>query len=221
VRHVLAGEVAAGAGRQPRCRPRCRARSCAAWPARARRPLPVDARAARAVDPAATDAVTLRRFIEAWRQLDAPPALQVADSEAVGGGCAVAHQLEGLGVDGARIELVHTLRAGVMVRWNPVADYRGPAIPACKPVTADLLTEATAAATRGQWGPALTLAAQVAGARDIDSATRLKAITIAGLAACYTKNEAEARTYFARSLPPRQRLLRQACLKQGIELEAR
>ncbi len=99
----------------------------------------------------------------------------------------------------------------------------GPGTGAVTPPTggataAQLLTDANAAASASQWGRALTLAEQAMKAPGIDAANKSKAVTIAGLAACNTKNAGKAKSYYGMSPPGRQTLLRQACLKQGIEL---
>ena len=90
--------------------------------------------------------------------------------------------------------------------------------PAGGQTATQLLADANSAAASSQWGRALTLAEQAMKAPGIDAPNKSKAVTIAGLAACNTKNTAKAKTYYGMSPPARQTLLRQACLKQGIEL---
>ena len=83
---------------------------------------------------------------------------------------------------------------------------------------AQLLTDAQAAASAGQYGRALGLAEQAMKSPGINATLKSKGVTLAGLAACNTKNASKAKTYYGMSPPARQTLLRQACLKQGIEL---
>ncbi len=91
------------------------------------------------------DAVLLRRFVEAWRQLDAPPALQVAFDVAPSG-CEVAQTMTALGVDPLRIERVHhdggSASDKVTIRWNPVADFRMTEAKPCRPARR-IITETT------------------------------------------------------------------------------
>ncbi len=91
--------------------------------------------------------------------------------------------------------------------------------PASGKPAAEQLNDASAAASAGQYGRALSLAESAMGAKDIDSTLKAKAVTLAGLAACNTKNAAKAKKYYGMSPAGRQTLLRQACLKQGIELQ--
>lgn len=89
--------------------------------------------------------------------------------------------------------------------------------PPTKKSAEQLLAGAQAAASAGQYARALALAEQALHGTG-DGVTRAKAITLAGLAACYTRNAAKARTYYDLSPPARKALLYQACRKQGIEL---
>ncbi|HVV87827.1 MAG TPA: FHA domain-containing protein [Kofleriaceae bacterium] len=77
-----------------------------------------------------------------------------------------------------------------------------------------LLNDADSAAKASQWGRALTLAEQAG--KGADASGKIRAYTIAGLAACNVKNAAKAKTYY-KLVPTRQTLLRQQCLKQGID----
>ena len=65
---------------------------------------------------------------------------------------------------------------------------------------------------------ALSLAESALRAPGVDATMKAKAVTLAGLAACNTKNAAKAKTYYNQVAATRQTLLRQACLKQGIDL---
>lgn len=81
---------------------------------------------------------------------------------------------------------------------------------------AELLDEAQAAASAGQYGRALNLAEQAYRFPGIDGGTKTRAATLAGLSACNTKQGGKAKTYY-NLVPSRQTLLRQQCLKQGID----
>lgn len=78
------------------------------------------------------------------------------------------------------------------------------------------LREAEAAARLKDWAVALDAAERALAGR-LDPTGRTRAVMIAGLAACNTRNRGKALAYYSKAAPGYQTFLRQSCLKKGIE----
>ncbi len=93
-----------------------------------------------------------------------------------------------------------------------------PPPPTSTKTAAQLIAEAQAAATAGQAARSLALAEAALQISSLTARERDMSTTLATLGACNTKNAGKAKKYYGLLPPTRQTLLRQACLKQGIEL---
>jgi pSer/pThr/pTyr-binding forkhead associated (FHA) protein len=82
---------------------------------------------------------------------------------------------------------------------------------------ADLLNEAQTATQAGTYGRALSLAEQAMRAPGLDAGQKVRAVTIAALAACNLKNAAKAKQYIAQLPANRKPMVAQTCLKQGVD----
>jgi hypothetical protein len=81
--------------------------------------------------------------------------------------------------------------------------------------------EANTAAQSSQWGKALALSERAVAAAQAsgDTASRNRAATLAGLAACNLKDARRAKRYHAMVTGSAQSLLRQRCLANGVTLD--
>lgn len=78
---------------------------------------------------------------------------------------------------------------------------------------AQLVNDASSAAMNGQWGKALTAAESALKAPGIGGSLAAKAVNVAALASCNLKNEAKARTYYAKASSSYKTAIRQQCLR--------